>query len=118
MIKLSEAPSGEPLHTVLIVAFDAVSGQVHSTFVHASYGEDAPGVARSRQRLLKDLRSQLGAKAKLESVTLPSGKMPVGSVRRVEPKTRKLVIDERDLNSRGGAPVAATRARKKTKTKR
>jgi hypothetical protein len=112
MIKLSEGPSEGTLQTVLIVAFNTVTGEVHGTFAYGSYGEDTAGVARSRRGLLKELRSQLGAKVKLETVELPPGKVPGGTIRRVDPKTRKLVLETRDLNSRGGVPMAGARRRR------
>jgi hypothetical protein len=113
MIKLSAGPKGEMLRTVLIVAFHPVTGEVHGSFAHSSLGDDAAGVERSRRRLVEELRSQLGAKAKVETVTVGPGEMPTGSISRVAPKTRKLVVDERDFTSRGGIRAKGSRGPKR-----
>jgi len=41
----SQARNGEALHTVVIVAFDRVTGRVHGNFVYGSHG---PGWRRAR----------------------------------------------------------------------
>ena len=93
MISISKAPSGDALHMTVLVAFDAASGRVLGTFVHASsQAEDAAGLARSRERFLADLASQAGRKrTKIEILQLPLHELPPGSFERVQPKTRKLV---------------------------
>jgi hypothetical protein len=91
MIHFSKSAGGQTLHAVVVVAFDATTGQVHGTFVHGSLnGPDPEGLARSREHLLRDLSGHQASKAKLHTLEIPLSEMPDGSIDRVDVATRKL----------------------------
>jgi hypothetical protein len=92
MIRMSQARKGEALHTVVIVAFDRVSGRVHGTFVHGSHGTpDRAGVERDRERFVAELRGRLGG-AELDTVELPFDQLERGSIERIDPRTRQPIL--------------------------
>jgi hypothetical protein len=96
MVRMTAGPGKGPMHAVALLAFDARTGRVHATFVHGSFGEDAAGVARSRERLGRDIRNRITADVELEFLELPLHELPEGLIEMVDPKTRKLVVSQQD----------------------
>jgi hypothetical protein len=98
ILSITKDQHGAIPNTVLIIAFNPTNGRVHGTFAHGSYGEDEAGVARSRKRFLAELRNSLGAEAKIDAIELRHDQMPEGSIKFVDPKTRRLVMEELERN--------------------
>jgi hypothetical protein len=114
MISITKDQKGEIPNVVLVVAFNPANGEVHGTFAHASYGrEDVEGVARSRERFLRELRSDLGTKAKIEVIELPADKAPRGLIKHVDLKTRSLVTESFKRDTIPGIRMRKGRATRK-----
>ena len=93
MIQLSRGPGDVSLSAVVLVGFDRSKGQVHGTCVHGFHGAaDEAGIARSRERLLKDLRGRIGGGVELDVIQLPVADLEDGWIERVDPVTRQPVI--------------------------
>lgn len=110
-MRLTTSKSGQAPKTVLIVAFNPSNGSVYGTFAHSSYGEDPEGLARSRTRLLSSLRTDLGAKGKIDTLEVPHDQLPSATIERVDPKRRTLVTCEININSLPRFSVQPTRSR-------
>lgn len=92
MISMTKGHSVEPLHAVVLVAFDRKSGKVHGTFVHGSLGRaDEEGVKRSREKFLAELKARLGSRVELDTLQLPLEDLKDAWVDRVDPATRQAV---------------------------
>src|SRR5215471_7806555 len=114
MISITKDQKGEIPNVVLIVAFNPANGEVYGTFEHASYGrEDVEAVARSRERFLRELRSELGSKAKIEAIELPADKMPTGLIKHVDLKTGSLVTERFKRDTIPGIRIRKGRATRK-----
>jgi hypothetical protein len=92
MISMTKGGAGEPLHAVVLVAFDRASGRVHGTFVHGSLGApDEAGVKRSREKFLALLRTRLGSAVDLDTLQIPLEDLKDAWVDRVDLATRQPV---------------------------
>jgi hypothetical protein len=98
VINISKGPGGEYLHLTVLIGFDRRNGQVYGTFVHASVqAEDAAAIARTRERFLVDLSAHPGrVPGEIDVIGIPVHEMPAGSVDRVDPTSRKLVVKPSD----------------------
>jgi hypothetical protein len=97
MIRMSKSANGQPLHAVVLLAFDPVTGQVHATFVHGSHGgADPAGIERSREHLLRDVRSRLDTHAQVDTLDIPLEELPEGSIERIDPVTRRIITRTED----------------------
>ena len=98
ILGITKNQHGKIPYTVLIIAFNRSNGRLLGTFAHGSYGEDEAGVARSRERLLAELQNSLGAKTKIDTIELRHDQLPEGSIKSVDPKTRRLVMEKLEGN--------------------
>jgi len=92
MIGTSKPRGGEVLYTTMLVAFDPVSGAVFGAIAHISSKlSDPAGVARSRERFLKDMEARVGGNHGIELLELAPHELPHDIIERVDPKTRRIV---------------------------
>jgi hypothetical protein len=92
MISMTKGHTVEPLHAVVIVAFDRASGKVHGSFVHGSLGgPDEAGIKRSREKFVAELKTRLGSGVALDTIQLPLEELKDAWVDRVDPATRQAI---------------------------
>jgi hypothetical protein len=87
MLQMTSARNGEPMHTVVVVVYDATSGDVHGTYAHAAFGSpDRDGALRGGFAL----RDEIGARLDQDAGTLavaelaPDAIPPLG-INRIDP---------------------------------
>jgi hypothetical protein len=96
MLRISTGPDKESIHHLVVVVFDRNSGRVHGTYVHGSHGaHDEAGAQRGGERLRSEVTKRLGASADLDVLHVPLESLQGGSIARVDPTTRDVVVDNR-----------------------
>jgi hypothetical protein len=93
MISLSPAKGGESLHTVVVVAFDKTSGEVHGTYAHGSLDRpDTDGAMRGGERLREQIAVRKARSPNTISlVELALTDIPPTGIARIDPETRRPV---------------------------
>jgi hypothetical protein len=93
MIKICGLPSGESFSTVVVVAFEPVTGVIRATYAHSYRGEpDEAAIGRVRETLLKDVRMRIGSDTKIELIQVGLDELQGGWIQRVDPATRAVEV--------------------------
>src|SRR4051812_17995645 len=88
---ITKDPQSRELHTIVVVAFDRVTGEVRGTYAHSFYGAaDEATVRRGTLRLVSDLAAAEGEEI-LDSIEVAAEQLRDRVIERVDLHSRTVV---------------------------